>query len=65
MQVNNMGDITKESTIFKLNSYARLYWTRLKSLIPLHLAKSCHVLVENGSIITSLGFLAGLFFQNR
>ena len=59
-----MGDITKENTIFKPELLRQALLDSFKKLNPLCIWRNpVMFLVEIGSIITTLGFLAGLFFK--
>jgi len=61
-----MGDIkTKETTIFASNLLRQALWDSLKKLNPLSIWRNpVMFLVEIGSIITTVSFLAGLFFKS-
>lgn len=59
-----MGDIIKENTIFKPELLRQALLDSFKKLNPLRIWQNpVMFLVEIGSIIATLGFLAGLFFK--
>jgi K+-transporting ATPase ATPase B chain len=66
MRVNNMAEIkTKNITIFEPELLRQALLDSLKKLNPLSLWRNpVMFLVEIGSIITTISFLAGLFFKS-
>ncbi|MCX9081585.1 MAG: potassium-transporting ATPase subunit KdpB [Candidatus Methanoperedens sp.] len=59
-----MGDIAKENTIFKPELLSQALLDSFRKLNPLRIWRNpVMFLVEIGSIITTMGFLAGFFFK--